>query len=443
MFKQVSDSGVYVIDNSVDTRVDQLPPAFYKIEVHPELGFLLVQTKEIRLPREIFGAKTTTMRAEKIMNTFTDRVNDGCKNTGVLLSGIKGSGKTLLANDLCVRAVQSGMPVLIVSNAFNGSGFTSFIKDIEQPALVLFDEFDKVYKDNDDQNGLLTLFDGAGVINKMFVLTTNTNSVSEFLLNRPSRIRYHYEYKKLPRETMVDYLDAKLVHKQHYDNVLMLWDMVHDLNFDILQSLVEEINRYGDKVRFIDIIRDMNIAIVEYGRGYYNVVSASINGEQMPVTNDERYRLSVSNLMSGLDRLSVDLEIPKKYFNLLPAFDIYTSNYNDARFKKSVVKYCTDEKREMAETVNSRKVDHYTMSSFGLNGIQTVTEDGSIETANNLYNLNDINSVDVRLFINYSRETFMVRGDGIKYSQVLSTGDTIEIVMVKTPEPDLIDTLFA
>lgn len=443
MFKQVSASGVYVIDNSVDTRVDQLPPAFYKVELHPDMGFLLVQTKEISLPREIFGAKTTTMRAEKIMNTFTDRVVDGSKNTGVLLSGIKGSGKTLLANDLCVRAVAAGMPVLIVSNSFNGSGFTSFIKDIEQPALVLFDEFDKVYKDTDDQNGLLTLFDGAGVTNKMFVLTTNTSGVSEFLLNRPSRIRYHYEYKKLPRETMVDYLDAKLVHTQHYDKVLMLWDMVHDLNFDILQSLVEEINRYGDKVRFVDIMRDMNISISDYGRGYYNVVSASINGEQMPVTSSDGYRLSLRSLMAGHDRLSVDLEIPKKYFNILPAFGIYTNNYNDSRFKQSVLMYCQKHNLPVAESVNSRQVDEYTMSSFGMQGSHSLTEEFSTENLDNLYDIDNINVVDTRLFINFNRETFMVRGDGIKYSEVLSTGDTIEIVMVKSTEPDLIDTLFA
>lgn len=442
MFKQVSASGVFVIDNSVDTRVESLPAAFYKVEFSPEVGFYLVPTKPISLPAEIFGAATTTERAEKIMNTFNDR--DG-KNTGVLLSGIKGSGKTLLANDLCVRASKAGMPVLIIGNSFSGSGFTSFIKDIEQPAVVLFDEFDKVYSDTDDQNGLLTMFDGAGVVNKMFILTTNTNCVSEFLLNRPSRIRYHYEYNKLPRETMVDYLNAKLIHKHHYEKVLMLWDMVHDLNFDILQSLVEEINRYGDKVSFIDIIRDMNISITDIGRSYYHVVSASINGEQMPVTSTDGYRISVSNLMTGLERLSFDVEVPNKYFHLLPAFDVYTNNYNDSRFKKSVHKLAADQNRQVAQGVNARDYDAYTMSSFGLNKAMSVSEEDQsvFILQENLYDLENLPAVDCRLFVTYDRSTFMIRGDGIKYSQVLSTGDEVEVIMAKRPEPDLLDTLFA
>lgn len=57
--------------------------------------------------------------------------------------------------------MEKGYPVLIADEAYRG--IAHFIEKIEQECVVLFDEFDKTFKsnkENDEQAKLLSLFDG-------------------------------------------------------------------------------------------------------------------------------------------------------------------------------------------------------------------------------------------------------------------------------------------
>jgi len=89
------------------------------------------------------------------MRTFTDRSN----STGVLLTGEKGSGKTLLAKHLSIMGYDMGIPTIVINSAWTGDSFNKLIQDIEQPLIVMFDEFEKVYN-REEQEKMLTLLDG-------------------------------------------------------------------------------------------------------------------------------------------------------------------------------------------------------------------------------------------------------------------------------------------
>jgi hypothetical protein len=68
--------------------------------------------------------------------------NEG--NTGVLLSGEKGSGKTVCAKLL---AQEVGIPVIIINKPIDKSiDFASFLKNIKQDFILFIDEFEKNFE---------------------------------------------------------------------------------------------------------------------------------------------------------------------------------------------------------------------------------------------------------------------------------------------------------
>ena len=89
-------------------------------------GFYLERKNDcFEFPYKIYGSQKKF--SERVVSSF--RNLDG--NTGVLLNGIKGTGKTVTAKQI---ANLSELPVLIVANAFDG--LPSFINSIEQEVCV-------------------------------------------------------------------------------------------------------------------------------------------------------------------------------------------------------------------------------------------------------------------------------------------------------------------
>lgn len=269
----IQSGNVFFAERNKGNEVPALPPAIYTIHFSDGVGFYLERVEDFGMPEKTYG--NNDGRAEKIINTFMTREN---KNTGVLLSGNKGSGKTLLSKSVCVKLVEAGIPVLLVETAFAGPAFTAFINYIEQRCALFIDEFEKKYRKDEDQNLLLSLMDGTGVGNKMFLLTSNNEKVSEFLLSRPSRVFYHWHYGKLPEDVFMSYCDEVLQDKTHMNNLKTLLAISTDMSFDVLQSIVEELNRYPE-VTFLQTLLDMNINFGSALNIRYVVESATWGGE--------------------------------------------------------------------------------------------------------------------------------------------------------------------
>jgi SpoVK/Ycf46/Vps4 family AAA+-type ATPase len=96
----------------------------------------------------------TLRHTDRIINSFWKRP----QQTGVLLNGEKGSGKTLLAKNISVELAKEGVPTIVINRDWTGDGFFKLLQDIDQPCVVLFDEFEKVY-DREKQEEILTLLD--------------------------------------------------------------------------------------------------------------------------------------------------------------------------------------------------------------------------------------------------------------------------------------------
>ena len=218
-----------------------LPGQNFSMQAHPEIGIYMSPADPFTLPSRLYG--DVVKHSARIINTFNDRP----RSTGVLLSGEKGSGKTLLAKHVSISLAAKGVPTIIVNQPMCGPSFNDFIQSIKQPAVIFFDEFEKVYVKSEHQEALLTLLDGTFPTKKLFILTSNdTYRIDTHLRNRPGRVFYNLPFTGLSEQFIKEYCAENLQNPKHTLEVLGTSRMFAQFNFDMLAALVEDMNRYNE-----------------------------------------------------------------------------------------------------------------------------------------------------------------------------------------------------
>lgn len=260
---------------------EQLAAGNYVVKKNEMTGEMyLEQIDPFEFTGKIYG--DTMKRAERILYAFEDRPS----TTGVMLTGEKGSGKTLLAKMLSIKGYEKGYPTIVINQPWCGEAFNAFIQSIEQPVVVVFDEFEKVY-DEQEQAMMLTLLDGVYPTKKLFVLTCNDKwRVNQHMRNRPGRIFYSLEYKGLEENFIREYCEDTLKAKEHIDRIVGIAGTFDQFNFDMLKALVEEMNRFGETPQ--EAMTMLN-AKPEYSNNSRYSIKLMVNGEEIGETNfDER-----------------------------------------------------------------------------------------------------------------------------------------------------------
>lgn len=288
---------IYSPHAACSTQIDRLPTGVFEVKKNI-FGFYLEKIENFTLPDRLYG--TIESDADRILTTFLSRP----KTTGVLLHGDKGSGKSLMARLLALKAQKLGYPTIAVTTPFVGADFNTFIASITQPCVVLFDEFEKNYASTGvDENGsdsgipsqehILTLLDGIYTGKKLYIFTCNKYyQINENMKNRPGRIFYSLKYEGLSTAFVKEYCDSNLVNKAELAGVLRLVPVISPLTFDMLQGLVEEMNRFNEPA--LDALRMLNVTPPEEGHRY-SVRLSLPDGKQLPVErlyNGEQQDLS-------------------------------------------------------------------------------------------------------------------------------------------------------
>ena len=217
---------------------ETLPPDNYVISFSQETGYYLQIVEKFSFKGKLYG--DTESKADRILYTFKDRPH----TTGVMLTGEKGSGKTLLAKLVSIKALKNEIPTIIINAPWRGDEFNSFIQKIGQPAIIFFDEFEKVYN-SDQQQQVLTLFDGVYPTKKLFLITCNDKwRIDVHMRNRPGRIYYIFEYDGLSQDFIREYCADNLDNKTHTESLCKFSTVFDKFNFDMLKAFVEEMNRF-------------------------------------------------------------------------------------------------------------------------------------------------------------------------------------------------------
>lgn len=257
-----------------------LPVGSYLIK-QDLMGFYLEMIDSFEPIKKIYG--DCMQNAYRILNTFQDRQN----TTGAMMTGEKGSGKTLLAKMISIEGAKLGYPTLIINQAFHGDGFNKLLHDISQPTIILFDEFEKVYYEDEHQEAILTLLDGVFPSKKLFLFTCNNKwRINEHMRNRPGRIYYMLDFEGLDKAFIVEYCENNLKKalKKHIIKICEIVAVFDRFNFDMLKALVEEMNRYDESPA--EALRMIN-AKPEYGASQQFVVTVTPPDSQTAIKSRE------------------------------------------------------------------------------------------------------------------------------------------------------------
>jgi hypothetical protein len=227
-----------------------LPAGNYIIKQDPVGNLYLEETDRFKPLSKYYG--DCLKHSDRIHRTFRERPS----STGVMLTGEKGSGKTLLAKQLSILGYDLDIPTIVINNSWTGDAFNKFLADIDQPCIILFDEFEKVY-DHHKQEAILTLLDGVFPSKKLFVLTCNDKwRIDQHMRNRPGRIFYMIDFKGLTSEFIIEYCNDNLIDKSYIDQITKIATLFTEFNFDMLKAMVEDMNRYGESPQ--EVMRLLN-----------------------------------------------------------------------------------------------------------------------------------------------------------------------------------------
>jgi len=239
--------------------VDKLPAKTFSISWDDDRNqYFLRVVEDMVVPSKIYGK--TQEHVARVIKTFEERTT----TTGIMLSGNKGSGKTLFTKLISEQLrVTENIPTIIINEPHCGEDFNKFIQSIEQPVIIVFDEFEKVY-DKKQQKTLLTILDGTYTSKKLFILTCNNMwEVDEHMINRPGRLFYNFKYDGISIEFIKEYSSDNLKSSLHYHipKLQNLANIILDFNFDMLKAIVEELNRFED-TDLKTVLEIMNIEII-------------------------------------------------------------------------------------------------------------------------------------------------------------------------------------
>ena len=261
----IAGSNVAVIE--VDEVLNALPAGNYNINVNPMSGEIyLTKMEDLKLPE-------TEFIDTSIIDVWLKSFNHHNSNLGILLSGLKGAGKTVLAKKLCKI---SNLPVLHLNQNVPMVGLSMFLSDpMFNNCIIFIDEFEKMINQNKDEEiaPFLKLMDGSYNTKLMFLLTSNRETLNDHLMNRLSRIKYRKHFTDLEEYTIERIINKYLVNQDFKEDLLNTCNKISFLSIDILINIIEEMNLFNSPSS--EVIKNLNLV----SESVYCDVSEIIDGE--------------------------------------------------------------------------------------------------------------------------------------------------------------------
>ena len=251
-----------------------LPKGIYEVKLSMAGFYLSKIAESFTFDYKLYGLNKKFI--DYVLKTYENTTG----NLGILLDGIKGTGKTVVAKELCNRLQ---LPVILVQSMGSDTN-DKLIKylstAIDFDCIFFFDEYEKEFKDSSD---VLSFMDGTynSIYRKVFLLTTNELNVDPNLLGRPSRIRYKKSFGNLSEEVTREILNDILEDKTAIDKVIELTHSMNIITIDLIKAIATEINIHGAEA-LPDIKETFNIEFSKFSYLYKVIQVRHYNVEFTP-----------------------------------------------------------------------------------------------------------------------------------------------------------------
>ena len=251
-----------------------LPKGIYEVKLSMAGFYLSKIAESFTFDYKLYGLNKKFI--DYVLKTYENTTG----NLGILLDGIKGTGKTVVAKEICNHLQ---LPVILVQSMGSDTN-DKLIKylstAIDFDCIFFFDEYEKEFKDSSD---VLSFMDGTynSIYRKVFLLTTNELNVDPNLLGRPSRIRYKKSFGNLSEEVTREILNDILEDKTAIEKVIELTHSMNIITIDLIKAIATEINIHGAEA-LPDIKETFNIEFSKFSYLYKIIQVRHYNVEFTP-----------------------------------------------------------------------------------------------------------------------------------------------------------------
>lgn len=270
----------------------------------PVYGLSVYLTDKFVLPKKIYG--NILEKVQYIWNVFA--APNG--RASVLCTGSAGAGKSLLAKLLINAAVEthdiSPEPIeaIVVSEIEGCPELIQYLSTLDK-CVIMIDEFGKLFN-NYDQQMMLTLLSDHNK-RRMFVLTENDSGyIQRFILNRPERVRYHFEFDRLENSVISEFCKDHNVPTEFMKDLLKLNMVNSKFNFDQLATLVEEATR-SNRWDLAWLVEMLNLKVLKAKEQYKPISVSRIDDDSVSLVLEPMLISEGINIIKVTDR---DLDIP-------------------------------------------------------------------------------------------------------------------------------------
>lgn len=245
-------NGNSIIPIPQGTKYSLIPGKVYELKNTPFSDVCLEEINEFKFPEDYYLGEGDERFMDKVVNTYnnTDKLT-----TGVLFSGLKGSGKTLMAKR---TAIKSNLPIIVINGNVSSNEVESFFAQVCDDVCIIMDELDK----NWYLPALLGFFDGVKPTCKKLILCTanDERDIDKYLNDRCSRIRYKRTFNSIGKDI------AKTILSKYFDTdeaidgaAEFCCSAMSVVSYDNVVTFGEE-HKNNPDADFDELLNDLNIA---------------------------------------------------------------------------------------------------------------------------------------------------------------------------------------